>query len=67
MRVKVDNLGAGLHSSQVVIGLDTRAGQQFLVVDVGHLDEGYIPVGWPVGKDADYYLIELPIVMRLPA
>ena len=60
MRIKTKMLGRGLHSSQVVIGLDTRDGQQELVMDARQLDAGYIHVGWPVGRDKEYYLIELP-------
>jgi hypothetical protein len=61
MRIKISIVGPGLHPSEVVIALETREGVEGLVIDKENLDEGgYLHVGWPVGGDANDYLVELP-------
>lgn len=60
MRIKIKTLGPGLHPSQVVVGLETRTGEEALVVDRGHIEGDFIDIGWPVGQSDGYYLVELP-------
>ena len=48
MRIKIKTLGPGLHPSQVVVGLETRTGEEALVVDRGHIEGDFIDIGWPV-------------------
>lgn len=61
MRVKVDEVGKGLHTSEVVVQIQTAEGQpERLVVDRRSLVDGTIEVGYPIRQDNGYYLIELP-------
>ena len=61
MRVKVNEVGRGLHSSEVVVQIETAEGEpQRLVVDRRSIIDGTIEVGYPVRRDNGYYLIELP-------
>jgi hypothetical protein len=61
MRVKVDEVGKGLHSSEVVVQIETAEGEpQRLVVDRRSIVDGTIEVGYPVRRDNGHYLIELP-------
>jgi hypothetical protein len=61
MRVKVDEVGKGLHPSEVVVQVQTVEGQpERLVVDRRSIVDGTVEVGYPVRRDNGYYLIELP-------
>lgn len=60
MRIKITTVGEGLHPDEVVIALETRDGIEGLVVDRQHLDDDYLHIGWPVGGDGAFYLVELP-------
>jgi hypothetical protein len=61
MRLKVEKIEEGLHPSELVVSVQTKAGPVSLVVDPESLLPGdTIGVGWPLGRDADYYLVELP-------
>ncbi len=61
MRVKVDEVGKGLHPSEVVVQIQTAEGQpERLVVDRRSIVDGTIEVGYPIRRDNGYYLIELP-------
>jgi hypothetical protein len=61
MRIKVDEVGKGLHPSEVVAQIETaEEGPQRLVVDRRSIVDGTIEVGYPVRRDNGYYLIELP-------
>jgi hypothetical protein len=61
MRVKVEEVGKGLHPSEVVVQIQTvEGGPERLVVDRRSIVEGTIEVGYPVRRDNGYYLIELP-------
>jgi len=61
MRVKVREVGPGLHPSEVVIGIDTVDGQERLVVDRNSIREKTVFVGWrPLAEKKGQWLIELP-------
>jgi hypothetical protein len=61
MRVRVREVGRGLHPSEVVVQIETVEGPERLVVDRRSIHEdSSIDVGYPVGRNKDYYLIELP-------
>ena len=61
MKVKVARGEGGLHPSEVVVAIQTREGPQYLVVDNRSLSGGdYLQVGYPIRRDGDEYLIELP-------
>lgn len=60
MKVKVTEVGKGLHPSEVVVSVKTRDGDQSLVVDRRSLHKGFIAIGYPIREDDRKYLIELP-------
>lgn len=60
MRVKIKRLGEGLYPSDVVVSVETKNGPEGLVVDDSNLDGDMMYVGWPVGQDSEFFLVELP-------
>jgi hypothetical protein len=60
MRVKVERVGTGLHPSEVVVAVTTKSGREELAVDGRSLHGSTLGIGWPVGQDEGYYLVELP-------
>jgi hypothetical protein len=61
MRLKVARIEEGLHPSELIVSVETKTGPVSLIVDSDSLLPGdTIGVGWPVGREADYYLVELP-------
>ena len=61
MKVKVAEVGDGLHPSEVVVSIQTIEGQQNIVVDKRSLSAGNtLRVGYPIRRQDDKYLIELP-------
>lgn len=60
MRLKVETLGEGLHPSEVVVGIHTRSGQEEMVVNPTSVKDDKVKIGWPVGKDGEFLLVELP-------
>lgn len=60
MRLKVEKIGEGLHPSEFVVTVHTRAGDEELVIDPKSLHGDSLVIGWPVGTDGQYRLVELP-------
>jgi hypothetical protein len=60
MRLKVKQLGEGLHPSEMFVSVETRDGPQDLAVDPTSIHGGTLAVGWPVGREENYLLVELP-------
>jgi|GraSoiStandDraft_39_1057311.scaffolds.fasta_scaffold287093_3 hypothetical protein len=60
MVVKVKNLGEGLHPSEAFVSVETRDGPEELAVSANAVGNGTLPIGWPVGKQGDFLLVELP-------
>jgi hypothetical protein len=60
MLVKVKNLGEGLHPSEAFVSVETRNGPEELAVDAKGVRNGTLPIGWPVGREGDFFLVELP-------
>jgi hypothetical protein len=61
MRVKVREIGRGLHPSEAVVEIRTATGLERLVVDRKSIQEGTIFVGWrPLAEKKGQWLIELP-------
>jgi hypothetical protein len=60
MRLKVENQEPGLHPSEVAGWVSTRTGPEEVVFDATSLKGGTVDVGWPVGRDGSYFLVELP-------
>jgi len=52
--------GEGLHPSEVVVLVPTRTGEEELVVDPKSLEGAAVEIGWPVGRDGKFVLVELP-------
>jgi hypothetical protein len=60
-RVKVQEVGKGMHPSEVVVMVRTAdGGQEQLIVDERSLQDGTLQVGFPVGSEPGKYLVELP-------
>src|ERR1700737_961115 len=59
MRVKIQEIGKGLHPSEVVVQIQTVEGPERLVIDRRSIDNGSIDVEYPVGRSNGQYLVEL--------
>ena len=60
MMLRIESSAAGLHPSEAVIAVHTKDGFEEIIVDRKLISAGRIPVGWPVGRDGKYLLVELP-------
>jgi hypothetical protein len=61
MRLKVREVGRGLHPSEVVIEIRTATRPERLAVDRKSIQSGTIFVGWrPLAEKRGQWLIELP-------
>ena len=60
MRLKVKRSGEGLHPSEVFVSVETKGGAEELAIDPKSLKGDTISVGWPVGQEGSYLLVELP-------
>jgi len=61
MRVKVREIGRGLHPSEAVVEIQTVGGSERLVVDRKSVQKNTIFVGWrPIAEKKGQSLIELP-------
>jgi hypothetical protein len=60
MRLKVENMGEGLHPSEAVVSVRTRNGDEELVIDPRSLRGNTLGIGWPVATEGQYKLVELP-------
>ncbi len=65
MRLKVTPLGEGLHPSETFVSVQTRDGTQDLVVNPSSIHSSTVAVGWPVGREGTYLLVELPVPTSL--
>ena len=59
-RLKVNLVGEGQHPSEAMVSVKTREGISTLIVDRRSLENNTLDVGYPVGGDQDYALVELP-------
>ena len=61
MRLKVEKVGEGLHPSEWVVTVRTMGGVvEELVIDPHSLRDNTLIIGWPVGTQDGYRLVELP-------
>ena len=61
MRLKVERIGEGLHPSELVVSIKTRHGLVSMVVDPEVIfPDDTVSVGWPVGRESGFYLVDLP-------
>ena len=60
MRLKIAEIGKGLHPSETVVSVNTVTGTERLVVSKRSIEAGYISVGYPLGTKDSTTLVELP-------
>lgn len=61
MRIRVQEVGEGMHPSEIVVSVRTSDGdQERLIVDRRSLKDGTLHIGFPVGSEPGRYLVELP-------
>jgi hypothetical protein len=60
MLVKVKDVSEGLHPSEIFVSVETRNGPEELAVSARSVRNDTLPVGWPVGREGDFFLVELP-------
>lgn len=60
MRLKVEKVEEGLHPSELVASVRTKVGTEELTIHPRSLKDNTVTVGWPVGSDGNYRLVELP-------
>jgi hypothetical protein len=60
MRIKVKPVGEGLHPSERLVEISTKNGPEQIAIDARSIQNGSLPVGWPVGKTGEFFLVELP-------
>lgn len=60
MRVKVKEIGASLHPSEVIVQVNTSTGFESLVVDRRSVAASSLAVGSPISQDDNLWLVELP-------
>ena len=59
MRLRVEELSAGLHPSEVVVAITLADGRkERVVVSRRSLSGGTIPIGWPIAEEGDRALVE---------
>jgi len=58
--LKVKNASEGLHPSEIFVEVETRNGAEELAVAANSVRNGTLPVGWPVGQEGNFVLVELP-------
>ena len=60
MRLKVRQLGEGLHPSETFVSVETKDGPEELIIDPRSVMNDSLSIGWPVGREDPYLLVELP-------
>ena len=61
MRMKVREIGPGLHPSEIVVEVQTVNGPERLAVDRDSIPDMTLFVGWrPLGQKNGQWLVELP-------
>ena len=61
MKLKIEDIQAGLHPSEKVAIIETKDGMEAIAIHPRSILTGnYLEVGWPVGGENGFYLVELP-------
>jgi len=60
MKVKVTRIGAGVHPSEVIVSVDTISGLERLVVHNRSITDNEIDIGYPINREQNNFLVELP-------
>ena len=60
MRLRVEQVGNGLHPNETVVAVRTTTGRERLVVPRQSISNDSIEIAWPIRIKDDAFLIELP-------
>lgn len=60
MKVRVTQEGSSTHPSEVVVRVDTTSGPERLVVHQRSIKDNGLDIGYPINKEDERYLVELP-------
>lgn len=60
MKIKIKEIGVGLHPSEKVVEVSTSEGAARLVVDVSSISNNQLDVGFPLAQKGGNSLVELP-------
>jgi hypothetical protein len=60
MKLSVSPIGDGLHPSEMLVEVVTRAGSEEMIVDRSIVNEGKVEIGAILGKEQGYTLVQLP-------
>jgi subtilisin-like proprotein convertase family protein len=60
MFIRCQILNPGPGPSEQIVGIETKAGQEQVVLSARALINGYLYVGEPLAKEGRMYLVELP-------
>jgi hypothetical protein len=61
LRLKITMIGVGQHPSETVVSLTTADGSnEELIVDKRSVVDGTVKVGYPISRDGNRWLVELP-------
>ena len=60
MKIKVRELGVGLHPSEKLVEVKTTEGPAAVPLDYRSIVHGQIEVGYPLASEKDRALVELP-------
>jgi hypothetical protein len=60
MRLKVEEIGPGLHPNEAVVRVRTATGVERLVVPRQSISQNSIEIAWPTRSKEKLYLVEFP-------
>ena len=60
MKIKVRELGVGLHPSEKLVEVTTTEGPAAVPLDYRTVVHGHVDVGYPLASEPDRALVELP-------
>ena len=53
-------VGEGLHPSELVVSVETPLDPEEVIIHPTSLQDDSVNIGWPVGREGNYFLVELP-------
>lgn len=60
MYLRVREVGIGMHPDERIVEVLTKSGREEFPVFPIHRHGEFVEIGYPVGGDAEYYLVQLP-------
>lgn len=60
MYIRCQFITDGPGPSEHVVGIETKSGQEQVVLSTRALDNGYLDIGEPLSREGQNFLIELP-------